>query len=114
MITKKTLKSLALLAGMSFIGYAVSAQAVDPKESAQKETARIKTNVQGITTDEESRILAVEQDYANSIEGVRTYTGSDDKDGMRKELRNTRDSKIKAILTSDQYAQYVTMEKNQK
>ena len=113
MINRKTLKSLAFLAGMSFIGFHVSAQAIDMKVS-QDETARIKANVNGITSDQENKILTVEEDYTKGLDGIRTYTGNDDKEVMKKEVRDTRDSQIKAILTTDQYAQYVQMENNSK
>ena len=81
---------------------------------SQDETARIKANVSGVTTDQENKILTVEEDYTKGLDGIRTYTGNDDKEVMKKEVRDTRDGQIKAILSADQYAQYVKMENNSK
>jgi hypothetical protein len=55
--------------------------------------------------------VLTEQEYAKGMEGVRTYTGSDDRDMMRKNLADNRDAKLKTILTADQYTQYQAMQK---
>lgn len=64
----KTLKSLTLVAALVFITLNVSAQekaAMDPQAMAQRQTDNIKKNVTGLTSDQESKILAVEQESAN-------------------------------------------------
>jgi GH35 family endo-1,4-beta-xylanase len=111
----KIAKSLTLLAVSAFIGFNASAQAVDPQQTAQKETAEIKTNVTGITPNEESQILSVETEHAKSIRDAQSTIT--DKNAMKtqcKQLCNSRDAKIKAILTADQYKQYLKVEKAEK
>ncbi|HTA27561.1 MAG TPA: hypothetical protein VK809_07230 [Bacteroidia bacterium] len=108
-------KAFALLAGLSIAGLNLSAQTMDPQQTAQKETAEIKTNVTGITPNEESQILTVETEHAKSMRDANnTIT---DKAAMKtqcKQLCNSRDAKIKAILTADQYKQYLKVEKTEK
>jgi periplasmic protein CpxP/Spy len=110
----KTLKSLALIAGLAFTTTVhLSAQATeqasqDPQKMAQKMTAALKQNVTGITPDQETKIVAVETDYAKGMIDSRNSTG-DDHDAMRTKMqpfREARDAKLKTILTDDQYAQY--------
>ena len=111
----KIVKSLALLAGLVIVGLNVSAQTMDPEQTAQKETAAIKTNVTGITPNEASQILAVERDHANSIHDAKsTITDKDAMKTQKKQLCDSRDAKIKAILTADQFKQYLKMEKAEK
>ena len=63
----KIARSLAILTGLVIIGLNVSAQTMDPEQTAQKETTEIKTNVTGITSNEESQILTVEREHAKSM-----------------------------------------------
>jgi hypothetical protein len=107
----KILKSLALAAGLAFITANVSAQEkaqIDPQKWAQKQTEQIKASVSGITADQESKILAVEQDFAKSMQEAKASSNGD-RDAMRAKMqpaRESRDSKIKAILNAGQGAQY--------
>jgi hypothetical protein len=107
--------SAILLTGLAIGGMKISAQNMTPDQTAQKETAEIKRNVTGITPSEESQILSVEQDYAKSMQDAqKTIT---DKTAMKtqcKQLCNSRDAKIKAILTADQNKQYLKVEKAEK
>ena len=112
----KTLKSFALIAGLAFISFGTSAQEggnkMTPQQMAQKQTDMIKQNVTGLTADQESKILAVEQDAATAMQDARNSSNGD-RDAMRakmKPIRENKDAKIKAILTADQYAQYQKME----
>src|SRR5580704_163339 len=104
----KTLKLATLAAGFAFVALNVSAQErthMDPQQMAQKQTEQIKSSVTGITPDEESKILAVEQDFAKSAQDARTSSNGD-REAMRSKmqpLRESRDAKIKGILTADQY-----------
>jgi hypothetical protein len=113
----KTLKLTALAAGLAFVTLNVSAQErgnMDPQQMAQKQTDDIKKSVTGVTADEESKILAVEQDFSKSAQDARTSSNGD-REAMRakmKPLRESRDAKIKGILTADQYAQYQKMEES--
>jgi periplasmic protein CpxP/Spy len=118
----KILKSLAVIAGLALVTATVSAQNqgggaanMDPNARAQKMTADIKQNVTGITTDQESKILAAEQEFTKGMQDA--YTSSNgDRDAMRSKmqpLKDARDTKIKAILTADQYAQYQKFEATQ-
>jgi protein CpxP len=113
----KILKSVTCAAAMALIALNVSAQErgnMDPQQMAQKQTSQIKESVTGISPDQESKILAVEQDYAKSMQDARSSSNGD-RDAMRskmKPLRENRDEKIKAILTADQYTQYQKMEES--
>lgn len=109
----KIFKTLTLLAGLALATANVSAQASDqanpdPKQMAQKMTATVKQTVTGITPDQETKIVAVEEDYAKGMNDARTSSNGDH-DAMRTKmqpLKEARDTKMKAILTDDQYAQY--------
>jgi|HubBroStandDraft_2_1064218.scaffolds.fasta_scaffold522421_2 Spy/CpxP family protein refolding chaperone len=121
----KILKTLSVAAVLAFTAANVSAQAqnasqppaqptpqapvkMDPQMMGQKMTERVKQNVTGITPDQESKILAAETEYAKGMQDARTSSNGD-RDAMRSKmepLRQTRDSKIKAVLTPDQQAQY--------
>jgi len=113
----KTLKLVTLAAGFAFVALNVSAQEkghMDPQQMAQKQTEQIKSSVTGITPDEESKILAVEQDFAKSAQDARESSNGD-RETMRSKIqpiRESRDAKIKGILTADQYAQYQKMEES--
>jgi periplasmic protein CpxP/Spy len=113
----KILKSLALVAGLAFVTTGVSAQSegrgnVDPQTMAQNMTNRVKQNVTGITADQETQILAAEKDFATGMQTAKSNSNGD-KDAMHSQmetLKSTRDTKIKSILTADQYTQYQKME----
>jgi hypothetical protein len=114
----KTLKSLVLIAGLvfaSFNSFAQERNNMTPQQMAQKQTERIKQNVTGITSDQESKILAAEQEFAQGAQDARNSSNGD-REVMKSKmqpLRATRDAKIKEILTPDQYAQFQTMEASQ-
>jgi hypothetical protein len=87
---------------------------MDPNQMAQKRTAEIKAHVTGITSDEESKILAIEQDFAKSAQSARASSNGD-RSAMHtqmEQLKTDRDTKIKAVLTADQYAQYTQYEQS--
>lgn len=111
----KTLKSFATAI---FICASVSLMAqrgnMDPQQMAQKATENIKEHVTGITSDQETKILAIEQDFTKSAQDVRSSSNGD-REAMRSKmepLRKDRDAKIKAVLTDAQYTQYTQMEKD--
>jgi hypothetical protein len=111
----KIVKSLAIIAGLAIGGLNASAQNMDPEQTAQKETAEIKTNVTGITSSENDQILAVERDYAKSMQDAQnTITDKEAMKTQKKQLCDSRDAKIKAILTADQFKQYLKVEKAEK
>ena len=86
---------------------------MDPNQMAQRQTDTIKKYVSGITSDEETKILTIEQDFSKSAQEARNSSDGD-RDAMRTKmeaLRKDRDDKIKAVLTADQYTQYTKMPK---
>ncbi|MGP8217231.1 MAG: hypothetical protein ACLQQ4_16800 [Bacteroidia bacterium] len=113
----KILKSFVIIAGMALISFNVYAQErtpMDPQQMARKQTDNIKKNVTGITPDQESKILAVEQEFSQAMQDARNSSNGD-REAMRSKmqpLKENRDAKIKGILTSDQYAQYQKMEES--
>jgi hypothetical protein len=113
----KILKSIAFVAGLALITMNTSAQErnnMTPEQMAQKQTNNIKEKISGITSDQETKILAVEQEAANAMQDARSSSNGD-KDAMRskmKPIRETRDAKLKAIFTTEQYTQYQAMEES--
>lgn len=110
-----SLKSVAVVAGLALLTWNVSAQQRGPMD-AQTMTNNIKKNVTGITTDQESKILTVEQDFVKGAQDARSNSGGD-REAMHskmKTLKETKDAKIKTILNADQYAQYQKMEESHK
>jgi hypothetical protein len=111
----KTLKTLAF-ALAACLAISVSAQErgnMDPQQMAQKQTDNIKQHVTGVTSDQEAKILAIEQDFAKSAQDART-SANGDREAMRAKmqpLRQDRDAKIKAVLSDAQYTEYTQMEK---
>ncbi|HTA27510.1 MAG TPA: hypothetical protein VK809_06970 [Bacteroidia bacterium] len=107
----KIIKSLALAAGLAIMTANVSAQEkakMDPQQWAQKQTSQIKENVTGITADQESKILAIEQAFTTSMQDAKAASNGD-REAMRTKMepaRQDRDTKIKAVLTPAQSAQY--------
>lgn len=103
----KILKTLSIAAGLAFFAVNISAQDRAPV-TAQQMTDKVKQNVTGITAAQESKILAVEQEFLKTMQDARTASNGDRK-AMKAKMqpaREARDTKIKAILTVDQYAQY--------
>ena len=113
----KTLKTLAL-ASVCIIALNASAQEhqkMAPNQMAQKQTDNIKQHVTGITPDEESKILVIEQDFSKAAQDARANSNGD-RDAMKtkmESLRQERDTKLKGVLTPDQYTQYTQMPKEQ-
>ena len=86
----KILKSLTLLAGLAFITGNVSAQekcTKDQQQIAQKETDKVKTNVTGLTSDQESKILVVEHDHAKACDEAKT-AAKGDKDAFKSKKKS--------------------------
>ena len=115
----KNLKSIVLFAGLAFITMNTSARSkstMTPAQIAQKETDKVKKNVTGVTADQASRILTVEQDHAQACSDAKTASNGDKVafNSKKKQLCDSRDAKIKTILTSDQYTQYMSMENAKK
>jgi len=107
----KFIKSLTLIAGLALVVFNVSAQQRAPMD-AQTMTNNIKEKVTGITPDQESKILAANQEFVSGMQDARNSSNGD-RDAMRSKMqpiREARDAKMKAILTADQYAQYQKME----
>jgi protein CpxP len=111
----KTLKVLAIatICCLTTHTWAQEREKMDPQQMAQKQTDNIKQHVTGITSDQEAKILVVEQDFSKAAQDARASSNGD-RDAMRSKmapLREDRDTKIKAILTDAQYTQYTQMEK---
>jgi len=118
----KIFSVLILTAGLSFTAGHINAQATaqnktgsDANAMAQQITAVVKQMVAGVTPDQESNILAAEQDYSKGVLDVRNSTAGNnnmsssekmDKYNQLEALRQTRDAKIKTTLSADQFAQY--------
>ncbi|HXB11459.1 MAG TPA: hypothetical protein VNZ45_05700 [Bacteroidia bacterium] len=106
----KTLKSLAI-AGMVLMAFQVSAQESNKVDAnwPQKQTEQIKANVKGITPEQEGKILAIEQDFTKTVQTELNKSDEDSYSLQHKlpELRKERDAKLQAVLSVDQYTQYL-------
>jgi hypothetical protein len=105
----KILKSVLSL-GLAFIALNVSATKksdVDVQKFAELQTSNIMSNVKNVTSDQESKILVIEQQSDNALLEARN---SEDSDALRSRIRQDRDEKIRTILNSDQFVQYQKME----
>jgi hypothetical protein len=106
----KTLKSLAI-AGMVLMAFQVSAQESNKVDAnwPQKQTEQIKANIKDITPVQESKILAIEQEFTKAVQDELNRNSADSYSFREKlpQLRKERDSKLKEVLAPDQYSQYV-------
>ena len=105
----KTLRVLAI-AGLGFIAFGTSAQESNTLDAKwpQKQTEQIKSNVTGVTPDQESKILAIEQNYSKTVQDAFDKRDGDNYTFHNKvlQMQKDRDAKIQAVLSADQYAQY--------
>jgi hypothetical protein len=105
----KILKSVLSL-GLAFIALNVSAAKksdIDIQKFAELQTSNIMSNVKDVTSDQENKILLIEQESDNALLEARN---SDDSDALKSRIRQNRDEKIKTILTADQFVQYQRMQ----
>jgi hypothetical protein len=112
----KTRTVLSLFIGLSFFATSVLAQqkgTMTNKQLAEQQTDQVKKNVDKITPDEINKILPVEEEFANNMQYARDKAKGDTIVMNKKAVKlcKIRDTKIKAVLTSQQYSQYLDMEK---
>ncbi|NNM93886.1 MAG: hypothetical protein HKL88_00300 [Bacteroidia bacterium] len=90
---------------------AQSSAATDPSQQlAAKKTQHIQEKISGLTQDQLTKILGVEQEWAKGrTDAESSITDPAALKSKKAGLRTTRDTKIKAILTADQYTQYQAM-----
>jgi len=104
----KTLKML-IAACSCIIVTGASAQNNSPTPNntpvPQQRTSYIKQHVSDITSDQESKILSIEQSCSTAMQGA---TNNHAKDSIRR----SSDSQMKGVLTPGQYTQYEKIEKN--
>ncbi|NNM94448.1 MAG: hypothetical protein HKL88_03170 [Bacteroidia bacterium] len=93
---------------------AFSQQAVQPSKPsplAQREFKAIKALVSNLTPDQQTKILAIEETYAQGVEDERN-TKEPSRDVMMSKLRDLREQrnyKMRSVLSAAQYAQYQSM-----
>ena len=105
----KILKSVLSL-GLAFIALNVSATKksdIDVQKFAELQTSNIMSNVKNVTSDQESKILVIEQQSDNALLDARN---SEDSDALRSRIRQNRDEKIQSIRSADQFVQYQRMQ----
>ncbi|HSY77046.1 MAG TPA: hypothetical protein VK890_09335 [Bacteroidia bacterium] len=112
----KTVNAIILAGSLFCISFSAMAQeksTLDTKQLAQQQTDEVKKNVDKITPDQLSKILPVEQEFANGMRDARIKCNSDTVAMNRRALKlcKSRDTKIKTVLTTEQYSQYLDMEK---
>lgn len=105
----KTLKTL-ILAGFCTVAISTAAQSSVPAQSnatpvPQQKTDYIKKNVSDISSEQESKILSIEQNCSTSMQSANTSRAKDS-------IRQSTDTQMKTILTPDQYTQYKKIKKN--
>ncbi len=74
----------------------------------QQRTDYIKQHVSGISADQESKILAIEQSCSIAMQNMHMTKDKSASDSIRR----STDSHIKAVLTPDQYSQYKKIKKD--
>ncbi len=110
----KTLKSY-LSIGLAFIALNVSASKksdIDVQKFAEIQTGNIMSHVKGVNSDQENKIFLVEQASDNALLDARNNNNGNS-DAIRikmNSIRADRDTKIKAILSADQFVQYQKMQ----
>ena len=105
----KALKYLAV-AGIVFTGLLASAQEKNKVDTQwpKKQTEQIKTNIKGVTKDQESKILAIEEEFTRTVQAEMDKSDADSYSVQSKlpELRKERDAKLQAVFTPEQFTQY--------
>lgn len=111
----RTLKLFLVSAGMAILTNTLSAQHVISATAAQDMTNSIREHVKGITDDQAGKILIIEQDYMIGQRDARNNNHGSSRDLTDKinALRIDRESKMKDVLTKDQYSQYERAMKRQ-
>jgi hypothetical protein len=99
------MKTIKILTFIILTSVFINASAQNDSPVPQKRTDYIKKHVSGITSDQEYKILNIEQ---NCLSALQNATNSKVKDSIRR----SSDSQIKAVLTPDQYSQYRKIKKN--
>lgn len=96
-------------------GQGANPRSKDPKEVANRLTKRM-TKVLGLSQDVSNRVYEVNYSAAQKMMQLRAkYQGN--KKAMqpeRKKIKNERDTKLRGLLTADQYAKWKQIEKNRK
>lgn len=102
----RILKAL-IFAGLISITAGVAAQGSVPQQSntPQLRTNYIKQHISDITSDQESKILSIEQNCSTAIQSTTNYRAKDS-------LFRSTDLQIKTVLTPGQYIQYEKIKKN--
>jgi hypothetical protein len=104
----KTLKTL-IFAGLCTIAVGTVAQSNILSQNntpvPQQRTDYIKNHVNGISSDQESRILSIEQSCSTAMQGAHSNNAKDS-------IRKSTDTQMKTVLTPDQYTQYKKIKKN--
>ena len=108
----KIIKAL-VIGGLVFTSMQVSAQENKPEDAlqtAQLHVERFGKSISGLTKDQQTQMVGVENWFISSTQEVRANNANTDIVVKKtKELSDERDKKMKAILTTDQYAKFMQM-----
>lgn len=113
MSLKNMIRSIALLVCMMFAAAGAQAQeeeriSLTPEERATKWTEWMKTEL-SITAEQEPKVYEINLKYAKQTESVRAQGGSRrSKFKDVKSIDDAKDEEMKAVLSSEQFAQYQT------
>jgi len=106
----KIIKGLTII-GLAFITVQVSAQENKPEDAlqtAQMHVEKLSKDISGLTNDQQSQMVGVENWFISSVQNARANNDNSDVVVARvKELSNERDKKMKTILTAEQYDKYM-------
>lgn len=84
---------------------------LDFQRMAQIQAFQVNTTVKGLSSEQQSKILSIEQNFTRAM--VNAHNSSDGNEEVMHTLSNQlhmdRDAKMKAVMTSSQYAQYQKM-----
>ncbi|MGP8215392.1 MAG: hypothetical protein ACLQQ4_07505 [Bacteroidia bacterium] len=106
---------LLMVTGLAFITAHLSAQEnsnVNFMKIAMIQTLNIKNNIDGITSEQASKIFAIEQEAILAMENARNnYNGDNEALRIKMEpIRAERDARIKTVLNEYQYIKYQELE----
>ena len=105
---KKLFFACFFVIGVSAVSFAQGGPGGRPPQTPEAQLERLKTQVTGITADQETKLKAVYAAAAVRQDSLMKALG-DDRSAMREKmapLRASQTAKIKAILTADQQAAY--------
>lgn len=100
------------ISAFACVAMQVSAQqSADFQKMAQIQAYQVNSTVKGLTTDQKSRVLSIEQNFTLAMVNARNSSDGNDEvmHTLSHQLHLDRDNRMKSVMSSSQYAQYQKM-----